>query len=72
MKKSHRPSETTPARTTFGLTDDEVTQACFDYVSKHEQKVPDGKMSVYVRDRHDDDIAEPLVKLIIEHTEVPQ
>ena len=69
MLKNHAQKRTTPARTTFALTDVEVAQALADYVKNKGETVPDGNWQVWVRDSSYHSQDTHLATLVIDHKE---
>ena len=68
MKREHTPAKTTPARTTFALTEEEVVRALVQFLRGQSIPVPWGTAGVWVRSgssSHEGN--DPLATLVVDH-----
>lgn len=65
MKQEHTPQRTSPARTVFRLTMDEVAEALAEWVNRRGVKVPTGHRHVWNYDY--DDRAPYSHTLVVDH-----
>ena len=67
MNKHHTPASTTPARTVFRLSDDEVRDALVAYVESLGATVPAGTRFVWTRDKSESRRDAFLATLGVDH-----